>query len=221
MSKRTTTTINYCLVCNTETQTLHDQAFNIDYDVCPNCDFIYKQTAFHLNPQDEKARYLLHHNEELNIGYQTYMENIVKLHIRPLENVKTILDFGSGPYPMLKKVLDLYGYEVVDYDPYFNTNTLYDTQKYDLIIMTEVLEHVQKPMETLLQLMELMEPNGKLLIMTQFRDMNQEQFLSWWYRRDQTHVSFFNETTFDTICDILGFTIVSSNHKDVIILQQK
>lgn len=213
--------INFCVICNGETTVLDDPTMSISYDVCPSCGFIYKQKEFHYSKEEEHNRYKLHHNDEHNIAYQTYMENIIKLHIRPLKNVKTVLDFGSGPYPMLKKLLELYDYEVYDFDPFFNNDPLYVTHRYDLIILTEVLEHVHRPMETLLQLIDLLRPNGRILIMTQFRTMDVSEFNDWWYRRDQTHVSFFNELTFETICDILDLKIVSSNHKDVIVLEQK
>jgi len=213
--------LNFCLICDSETTTLHDPGFNIDYDVCPNCGFIHKQDAFHLSEDEEHQRYLLHHNDEENIGYRTYMENFVKLHVTPLKNVKTILDFGSGPYPMLKKVLELHDYKVWDYDPFFNNNETYKDRTYDLIITTEVFEHIQQPMDALLQLIDLMNPSGRLIIMTQFRSMDVSEFNEWWYRRDQTHVSFFSELTFETICDILPLKIVSNNHKDVIVLEHK
>jgi len=213
--------LNFCLICNGETTTLHDPGFQIDYDVCENCGFIHKQEAFHLSEEDEHKRYLLHHNDELNIGYRTYMENFVKLHVRPLKNVKTILDFGSGPYPMLKKVLENLDYDVSDFDPFFNNNIEYLNSRYDLIIATEVFEHIQQPMLAFIQLIELLNPKGKLVIMTQFRYMDVSEFNNWWYRRDQTHVSFFNELTFETICDILSLKIVSSNQKDVIVIEQQ
>lgn len=217
MNKRIVQTNHYCMICGDKTSSLDDPQLELSYDVCNACGFIYKQPTFHVGLEQEKARYLEHHNDERNIAYKTYLEQFIQSHISPLKGIKTILDFGSGPTPLLAQLLALKGFEVTDYDPFFHNDLDYQNNTYDLIILTEVLEHIFDPLTALEHLLPLLEKGGKILIMTQFRDMNIEDFLTWWYRRDITHVSFFNNQTFTCIADYLNLEIIENNHKDVIL----
>lgn len=205
------------MICGARTHVLHDPTLNLSYDVCDSCGFIYKQPSFHVNLEDEKARYLEHHNDEQNIAYKTYLEQFMTSHVYPLKGIKTILDFGSGPTPLLAQLLALKGYQVTDFDPFFHNDLDYLNSTYDLIILTEVLEHIIDPLTALEHLLPLLANDGKILIMTQFRDMNEQEFLTWWYRRDITHVSFFNNNTFTFIGEYLKLNIIENNKKDVIL----
>jgi hypothetical protein len=205
------------MICGAKTQRVDDPQLTLSYDVCDSCGFIYKQPIYHVALEQEKARYLEHHNDENNIAYRTYLDQFIKSHIHPLKDIKTILDFGSGPTPLLAQLLSVEGYEVTDFDPFFHNDLDYLKKTYDLIILTEVLEHIFDPLSTLERLILQLNTNGKLLIMTQFRDMSIDDFLEWWYRRDITHVSFFNTDTFHYIKNYLKLEIIENNHKDVIL----
>jgi SAM-dependent methyltransferase len=207
-----------CTICNNKVHPLIDEVLDVTYDVCNSCGFIYKQPLYHLSKEDEKKRYLKHHNDDDNIGYKTYLKSFMKESILTMENVQTILDFGSGPNPILKKLLQNEGYEVDDYDPFFNDDQQYKDKKYDLIVLTEVLEHVFSPIQVLEELKNCLNVGGRLLIMTQFRNMSEQDFLNWWYHRDTTHVGFYNYKTFQAIAKMLDLKIISTNKIDRIIL---
>lgn len=193
----------------------------VTYDVCQKCDFISKQESFHLSLEEEKGRYDEHKNDdENNIGYMNMFKNIIDLHVRPLKNVKSILDFGSGPYPMLKKILERDGYNVSIYDPFFYKDLAYQNNKYDLIITTEAIEHFVNPINEIEHLLSLLNDKGYLVIMTNFRTMETEDFTNWWYRRDPTHISFFNENTFKYLESRYNLVEISNNHKNIIGLQK-
>ena len=68
---------------------------------------------------EEKKRYEQHNNSLEEPGYVNMFENLIELHVRPLKNVKNILDFGSGPYPVLKILLERKNYQVDIFDPFF------------------------------------------------------------------------------------------------------
>jgi 2-polyprenyl-3-methyl-5-hydroxy-6-metoxy-1,4-benzoquinol methylase len=170
---------------------------------------------------DEEERYKTHNNQLDNEDYIQYMETFIKSHVRPLKNVKTILDFGSGPYPILGNRLEKHGYTVTGFDPFFQPNTDYKTHTYDLIILQEVLEHIQDPNTELDELCGLLNPGGFLLIQTGFRYTEDEAFFRWWYVRDLTHIAFYSMKTFEYISNNYPLDIVSTNQKTVILYQKR
>ena len=143
------------------------------------------------------------------------------MHVNPLDIKRNILEFGSGPYPALKILLGERGYNVFDFDPFYNNNDDYKNRKYQLITTTEVVEHFTNPLKEFSHLFDLLEEDGYLVIMTRFRTMDIEEFLKWWYRRDLTHISFFNLKTFEYIGNKYDADIVSHNDVNIITMQKK
>ncbi|AIO18645.1 hypothetical protein KQ51_00765 [Candidatus Izimaplasma bacterium HR1] len=214
--------ISLCKICNSPTDELFDKQLKVTYDVCHKCDFISKQESFLLTPDEEQGRYATHKNDdEGNIGYMNMFNNLIDLHVRPLKKVKNILDFGSGPYPMLKKILDRDGYNVAIYDPFFSKDLAYQNNMYDLITTTEAIEHFVNPIKEIEHLLSLLNDQGYLVIMTNFRTMDVEGFTTWWYRRDPTHISFFNDNTFNYLKGRYNLIEISNNHKNIITLQKQ
>lgn len=201
--------------------TMDDSFIHVTYDVCEHCHFIYKQPPYHPTQAAEKHRYETHNNDPGNPGYRTYMERFVDLHVAPLQGVRTVLDYGSGPYPMLADVLRDNGYEVAIYDPYFHPHEDYADHAYDLIVLHEVIEHMADPITALRHLMGMLKPTGRLIVRTQFRPLEMDAFLAWWYKRDETHVGFFDERTFAVMSSLLDLDMIASNHKDVVVLQRR
>ena len=219
-NKKETTAINHCKICAHPTVELYDPQLEVTYDVCHHCDFISKHESYILSPQKEKARYDTHNNTPDNTGYVTFFETLLNLHVRPLKNVKSILDFGSGPYPILKYVFEQHGYQVTNYDPFYENDTSFKDHCYDLIVIHEVIEHLSNPIKELDMLVPLLKADGYLLIRTEFRPILESEFLSWWYKRDETHISFFNETTIFYLCQKYNLKIIDSNHKNTVVLQK-
>ncbi len=209
-----------CLICGGKTYPLVDDEINVTYDKCINCNFIYKQKIYHPDYQTERERYLKHHNSEKNIEYITYMNSFINEAIIPLNIKGKILDFGSGPVPILKQLLIDKGYEVYDFDPFFNNDLSYQKHTYDLIILTEVLEHIVKPYQTLEELLTYLNKDGILLIQTQLHSNKDEKFLKWWYRRDITHIGFFNTKTMEYLSSALSLKIIKNNKIDQITFQK-
>ena len=67
--------------------------------------------------------------------------------------------------------------------------------------------------------MELIHENGYLVLMTDFwKDVN--QFSSWYYVRDFTHVSFYHEKTMKFMELIFGLSIVYTDNQRCIIFRK-
>jgi SAM-dependent methyltransferase len=189
---------------------------------CPYCEFIFKDSSIYPSYEDEKKQYDYHQNDEDNIGYVNYLNDFIQSAVFPFMKNGHILDFGSGPNPVLAKLLkNQYGYQVDIYDYYYHHDLDYKNRTYDMITSTEVIEHLRNPMNYFNQFHDLLNPKGYLSMMTLFHPKNQEHFFKWFYIRDITHVSFYTVKTIEVIAEKTGFDMVYTNHHRYIVLIKK
>jgi len=212
--------VSECLICNSQTSILEDFQIKVTYLVCENCGFIFKDYKYHPSKEEELEQYKFHNNSFESKGYVEMFENLIRDYIKPLNVSGKVLEYGSGPGPVLKELLIRDGNDVYDYDPIFNDNDHYLNHKYQLITSTEVAEHFKDPLKEFSHLFNLLDDNGYLVIMTRLRNMNLKEFLNWWYRRDITHLSFYTTEAFIEICKKFNFEIILNNKINVIILQK-
>lgn len=203
-----------------KTTPLYDPQLSLYYDVCDNCGFIYKQTQYQVNEKNEKATYDQHQNTFESTGYVNMFESFIEAFIEPVEGLKKGLEFGSGPGPVLYELLKRKGYDMMHYDPFYHPDMTYQTKAFDFITTTEVAEHFAHPIEEFEHLKSLLKPGGYLFVMTSFNKYDREDFLSWWYRRDNTHISFYTIETFQYIAKTTGLEILKHNNKNVIVLKK-
>jgi SAM-dependent methyltransferase len=211
-----------CKLCNTITLVLHDRQFNVNYFHCKLCDYIFLNPASIVSKLEELEVYQLHHNTLENTGYVNMFREFINQTILPYKaNIKTSLDFGSGPGPVLAYLLKKEGFEVDIYDPYFFPEKVYENRTYDLITSTEVFEHLKDPVETLETLYNCLNPNGIISIMTLYHPQDADTFQEWWYRRDITHISFYSHTTIKYLANLFNMEILFLNAKNQCVLQKK
>ena len=208
--------MTYCKISERQVVTLSNNQTSHTYHYCSNCDLISKDESLYLSKDLEKKRYDTHNNSDES--YKKYFKRLIDGFIKPLE-IETILDFGSGPYPVLYHLLKE-DYKVDHYDPIYHNDLKYQEKLYDLIVLSEVIEHIYHPRVELSRLIGLLNQNGYLLIQTQFRTMDLQDFFTWWYTRDETHVSFYNLNTFEVIKELFHLEIIKTNQKDIILLQK-
>ena len=209
-----------CIICGSETREINDPQIKVIHMVCDKCMFIFKDEPFLMKKNDEKTEYNRHENSLENEGYVNIFNDLIDNYIQELNITRKVLEFGSGPTPVFKTLLQRKGYEVFDFDPFYNNNQEYLSNKYQLITSTEVAEHFFDPIKEFKHLVSLLEENGYLVIMTRFRNMDEIEFLNWWYRRDRTHVSFYNIETFNYLKDLLNLRIIKQNNKNIIVFQK-
>ena len=137
-----------------------------------------------LNESDMNDLYQNYYNDNaVDESFSSIKSKFVDLeeYLRCNRSVKTILDFGCGIDGYLPSLSGKYekqidGYEVsaktisllqekfpnnAFYDP---TTFLYSKEKYDLVVLSDVLEHLSEPRELLVTLGTRLKPNGQIWI---------------------------------------------------------
>ena len=206
-----------CKICGNETRELHDAQMNNRYHVCLFCDYIFLDEEGYASFEDEKTRYMEHDNSYENEGYRDFLEGFLETAVFPFGNgFRRALDFGSGPEPVLARIMrERHGIETDIYDLHFSPDRTYMDKKYDLIVTTEVLEHLKNPVETLKELYECMDQGGILAVMTLFHHGDDRAFLSWHYRRDKTHIGFFTAKTLEIAGRAAGLELIHTDGRRV------
>lgn len=190
----------------------------IKYVFDPISNMVYKDETVYLSPNEEKERYDQHQNDLSRTDYFSYQLKLLNELVLPYLVPGNILDFGSGKTEVIKTILN--DRKVESYDLYYypNNKVLLDT--YDNIVTIETVEHFRNPLDEFYKLHKMLKPKGHLIVITQFRP-NFEEIDQWWYLRDTTHYCFYNFEAFKYICSEIGFDLVSTNHKNQIVLKKK
>ncbi len=183
-----------CPLCKTQnSNTLFHKSENREYYHCHNCDLVFVPKKFFISKEDEKKKYDFHQNSLENIGYVKFLNRLLMPLQRHLKLEAKGLDFGSGPGPTLCTIMRNNGYHMDIYDYFYAPNNEVFQKKYDFITSTEVIEHLHYPLDELKRLWDCLLPEGILGLMTAFRV---EDFETWYYKRDLTHICFYSYDTF-------------------------
>jgi SAM-dependent methyltransferase len=181
----------HCTLCETPLENQIDDKFMF----CQNCNSYIMHKNFWLQDQEEKARYDLHNNDIMDLGYINFVSPITNAILNDFAPSHFGLDYGCGPGPAITHVLRQSGYTVQLYDPYFHPDLDYLNLTYDYIFSCEVFEHFYKPKQEIEKLIGLLKPGGKLYIMTHLFDVQIHDFPNWYYKKDPTHVFIYTEQT--------------------------
>lgn len=208
-----------CRLCKSErTQRLEVSNDPRYYFLCENCALIFTDHHFHLDPEQERMRYLEHNNGLHQQGYVQFLEKIIKPSLQYITPQMQGLDYGCGPEPTLSKLLARQGIQCYDYDPLFGFD--HPKKNYDFVFATECLEHFYNPLEEWLKLSSLIKVEGILSIMTEQWE-SLDNFQNWYYKRDRTHVCFYHYRTFAYVSKCYGFDIMYRDRNRSIILKKK
>ena len=182
-----------CPLCkSSNTHLFHKQIFYR----CGNCDLIFKDTSVWPSQEQEKQRYLKHHNSIDDKGYRSFLLELVDPLVKLLKPGMNILDYGCGPLPALSELVREKGFDCKNYDLYFYNNEKLFSQKYDFIICSEVVEHFRDPESEFKKLFGLLLDGGSLVVRT---NLVPDDFNSWWYHSDLTHLVFYSNSTLEWI----------------------
>lgn len=207
-----------CPLCSHDMKPFLHPKTEVCFHLCSSCDAIVKDSKHFPNPMEERKRYEAHHNDLDHQGYISFLNAFIEHAIKPY-NVYHLLDFGSGPSPVLGTLLRQRGYDVDLYDPFFYPKE--PQQTYDMVVSTEVIEHFKEPLDSFRHIDHLVKPHGYLAIMTLFHPHDMDQFFTWFYIRDITHVIFYTLKTLEKLMTIMGYELVYSDQKRIAVFQKK
>jgi hypothetical protein len=175
---------------------------------CEECLLIFLDPRMQLPQSLEKSRYESHNNDERNDGYENFLRTLIDP-LKEFINPKMYgLDFGCGPYPMLCEILTEDGFSIKGYDPYFEPNEALLRGSYDFITSCEVVEHFNEPLKSFEVIDSMLIAGGVLGLKTTLYSEDID-FSSWYYMRDDTHVSFYSKETFEWLANHFHYEIQS------------
>ncbi|HQT29438.1 MAG TPA: class I SAM-dependent methyltransferase [Sulfurovum sp.] len=209
-----------CSICHHEMHSFCDAKTAICYYQCSHCDFLCKSAEHHQDLNTQKSRYTLHQNDENNAGYQAYFQRFLDFVLPLVGNPKNALDFGCGASTLLAKMLKENGIPCDYYDPLFHPQNTIENKKYQLIVSTEVFEHLHQPKEVFDYLLQRLEKGGYLALQTQFHPNDIQAFFSWYYHQDPTHIVFFTVKTFSVLCEAFGCKMLGDNQKNIVVIRK-
>jgi len=156
------------------------------------------EPCFHLALDEEKKRYDRHQNSPGDPGYREFLNKLFLPLKERLEPGARGLDFGSGPGPTLSVMFEEAGYPTELFDPFYANRRKVLNAQYDFITVSEVIEHLRNPKESLDLLWSCLKNKGWLGIMTATVPET-GNFSKWYYIHDPTHIGFYSEKTFTWI----------------------
>ncbi len=209
-----------CHICDETCTSFEDAKTGIRYYHCLCCEYIFKSPEHYQSIEVQKSRYDLHENNEDDAGYRAYFQRFVNFILPYVGKPKHALDFGCGRSTLLAKILKNIGIDTDAYDPIYHPDTLNHSKKYDLIVSTEVFEHLHDPKSVFSDLVSRLNEGGYMAIQTQFHPNEKEAFLFWYYHHDPTHIVFFRPESFRKLAAMNGCTYVADNGKNMVVLRK-
>jgi hypothetical protein len=185
---------------------------------CPHCGLRFVPATAHLSPDQEAARYRLHQNSLNDAGYVRFLGTAVESVRKHVPAGGRLLDYGSGPAPVLAELLTREQYRVAVYDCFFAPDTDL-SQPFDAVVSTETFEHFREPRAELNRITGLLRPGGVLVVMTALWKPGCD-FARWHYANDATHIVFYSLETFRFIAAAWGLTLVETNGTNLVVLRR-
>ena len=179
---------------------------------------IFLDPKFRLSPSEEKYRYQQHNNGIYDEKYRLFLSKLYKPLKGRLKQGSRGLDFGCGPGPALAQMFKEDGFHVDLYDPFFFKDESIFSETFDFITCTETIEHFFEPAEEFKKLDKILTKEGYLAIMTTFLE-EEKDFGQWYYRKDPTHVVFYQLQTFKVIASNMNWTL-EIPEKDVVLFKK-
>jgi len=172
------------------------------------CSLVFQERSTLPNAEEERTRYTLHRNNEDDDGYLRWLQSFIDLAVTPWYQGGTVLDFGSGPNPVLTGMLRSQGINTYNYDPFFAPEWPLRND-FSLILMCEVLEHIHDPILAFDRLFEGSADKAVLSVKTQFLpSLDKKTFEKWWYKEDPTHIRFYTPRSLQFLGEATGWFLV-------------
>lgn len=204
-----------CPICLSSSTTDYTVDQFRTYRICLDCQLIYVPRSELISSEDEKKRYDSHQNSTQDETYRKYLTVIADLILPQLQAGARGLDFGCGSSTLMADIFKHQGFSVDSYDLYYHPREKIWDQTYDFIILSEVIEHLREPLSTMLALKSRLNPQGSFFIKTALAPDSKDQFDKWFYKRDSTHIQFFQPKSLEKLLSQLEMNSLKVLAKDL------
>ena len=189
-----------CRLCNSDTEEFFKDNLTSSYFLCSNCQGIQIDENSILSSKEEETRYRHHNNDITEDGYRNFLSQLLNPILERISPSSYGLDYGSGPSPSLSVLFNERGIEVEDYDLYFSRKEELLSKSYDFVCCSETAEHFKNPKQEFEQIDQLLKNQGLIALMTLSFNPANTDFGQWFYRKDPTHIFFYQKETINYIC---------------------
>ncbi len=218
--------LDKCPLCGNKFFLQSKQAFHnlteetarvVNYNQCVGCGFVFQNPR--MSDEELDKFYTTDQYRNLVTMDQSIIdadeENRANYHLEKINSLgikfNSVLDIGCGRGTLLQKITDKHGYQADGVEPQkgypLYHGTIYSRlgdvplkPKYDLIVMSHVLEHVSSPVDFLAISKDVMKDDGHILI-----EVPSEQSPGGPYRLP--HLSVFHTWTLIRLCSTVGLEI--------------
>lgn len=150
----------------------------------------------------------------------------LRKHIDP--SGKKLLDIGTGKGYLLDVArefgFDPYGLEISESSAACASkrfpgqvrhgvlqDSSYPENNFDVVTLTDVLEHISEPVPFVLRVTRLLKPGGLVLITTpNFDALSRRMLGGWWYQLKYEHVTYWSRKSLAYLCDRVGISVIES-----------
>ncbi|MBI5637924.1 MAG: class I SAM-dependent methyltransferase [Nitrospinae bacterium] len=198
-----------CRVCNRASEVFYRDART--FYRCGNCSLIFtNETA---PPPEQEKHYKSQWGNQQSEFWKEQAEAILQI-IRRYHEPRHILDFGAGSGALTDE-LRKRGLDCTPLEPMLH-GFLKDQKyfhKFDVIVGVEVIEHLPNLWDELREMEKVLAPGGIMLFTTLLTEAfinapdAAARFKEWWYKDDQTHVTFFGYRSLEVLGDIAGYDV--------------
>lgn len=175
------------------------------YCCCYSCGGIGVLPEYYIPEKEQKARYLLHTNSLADTGYEQFLRRFIEPIAAMMREwnvpIRTVFDYGAGPEPALCELMKTVIFpdaEIRGWDPFFLPDGELFADGADLVTCLEVAEHFECVDTGFEGLVRACRPGGFVGVGTMTVPADIKKFLSWWYKEDCTHVSFYTKQALET-----------------------
>ncbi|MFZ1706173.1 MAG: methyltransferase domain-containing protein [Saprospiraceae bacterium] len=188
------------------------------YFFCSTCFLIQVTPQEYPSREQAIKRYNHHIKGAGNKGHIHFLHQAINPTLPFMSSGNKCLDYGCGPVPTLPCILSPLGFFCDIFDPYYNFSQEKETCVHHVFCL-ETAEHFFEPNKEFEHLFELILPGGTLTLMTEWYE-NLEQFSTWSYKRDITHVVFYHQKTMEYIANRYKVPLVYSDHERVAVFKK-
>lgn len=209
--------MNVCPLCN------HCADFFVQdkkraFYACPQCGLIFADSKSYLMPNLERQ----HYGRAQKKSKQKQLTQFILplLDQISLQQTGTLkgLNFGRVLDEQSQQTILNTGNLVNQYDPFFAADQSVLKQHYDFVCCYRVFEHFRHPHREWMLLNQLIKPGGWLAISTPLLT-DKDHFAKWHYKNNPTHVSFYQQATFEYLAFNSDFELLFAS-KDLVLMQK-